>query len=191
MVFRQNPAFQDTDGLTNPQGGPTDTYGSYHTLANENYPTRSVSTVSPVSRGDYAVGRVNPGFFNDNGDTGVHVYPERRDGRSSNNNTGPITRPGGKMSSHKNYSPTEDRELPGCYTPVNSHRKLLRYQKHPPNSIQYKIEPEMFFRKIIVNKILFPHSTMKNIHKKRIVIAWKDSIDWLIEYIIRNVSMRG
>ncbi|OQV21189.1 putative Sortilin-related receptor [Hypsibius exemplaris] len=117
-----NPAFQDAekDALPNQVGGST--YGSYQTLANENYPTRSVSTVSPVSKGDYPAGRANPAFLND---TGVHVYPEREGHYASKS----LPRPEIKTPSYngrRSYSPTEDRELPGYYQPVNSHRKLLR-----------------------------------------------------------------
>lgn len=122
----QNPAFQENvDGMNNQLNGVT--YESYQTVGQEN-PTRSVSTESPVSKGDYPGGRVNPGFLSDSSvdvDNGVHVYPER----NGHYVTKSLIRPRSKSpgpGSRKQYSPTEDRELPSYYTPVNAHRKLLR-----------------------------------------------------------------
>ncbi|GAV05830.1 hypothetical protein RvY_15901 [Ramazzottius varieornatus] len=122
-----NPAFQtvDIDGLSSQINGST--YGSYHTLSNDNYPTRSVSTVSPVSKTDVPGGQLNHTFLREATDPNANVYPEREAHYFGKSLPRVEKDPSaGHDGSRRSYSPTEDRELPTYYMPVNAHRKLLR-----------------------------------------------------------------
>ncbi|XP_055339785.1 uncharacterized protein LOC129589217 isoform X2 [Paramacrobiotus metropolitanus] len=126
-----NPTFQDSmDGPAAHPHTNGSTYGSYQTLSNDN-PTRSVSTISPVSKADVPTsGKTNPAFVHESSvDTdsgGVHVYPERNGHYVTKPSSRPHSKSPAHSSSNPQYSPSEDREVPAYYMPVNAHRKLLR-----------------------------------------------------------------